>query len=69
MEAPESSPEPILAQVIPEKKEYPFLQLSGEIRNQIHLEIIGPELPRRMKLDKSPHYHLHLGESKFLANA
>ncbi|KAL8723093.1 MAG: hypothetical protein Q9225_000564 [Loekoesia sp. 1 TL-2023] len=30
----------------PEEKIFPFLKLSAEIRNQIYLDIIGPEVPR-----------------------
>ncbi|KAI4260174.1 MAG: hypothetical protein LQ352_000439 [Teloschistes flavicans] len=30
---------------LPRKAFFPFLQLSGEIRNQIYLDILGPQLP------------------------
>lgn len=33
-------------------KTFPFLELSGEIRNQIYLGIIGPEIPRTRKFHR-----------------
>ncbi|KAL8908064.1 MAG: hypothetical protein Q9207_001043 [Kuettlingeria erythrocarpa] len=43
---------PIVAQPPPKGKTFPFLKLSGEIRNQIYLDIIGPERPRTRKFHK-----------------
>ncbi|KAL8737447.1 MAG: hypothetical protein Q9181_001663 [Wetmoreana brouardii] len=37
---------PVPLQMSPEKAIFPFLRLSGEIRNQIYLEILGPKLPK-----------------------
>lgn len=37
------------------KKTFPFLRLSAEIRNQIYLDIIGPQLPRPQRLEQCPH--------------
>ncbi|KAL8703008.1 MAG: hypothetical protein Q9201_003824 [Fulgogasparrea decipioides] len=37
---------PELVQMSPKKAIFPFLRLSGETRNQIYLEILGPKLPR-----------------------
>ncbi|KAI4105797.1 MAG: hypothetical protein L6R37_002544 [Teloschistes peruensis] len=31
---------------LPQETFFPFFQLSGEIRNQIYLDILGPQLPR-----------------------
>ncbi|KAI4170392.1 MAG: hypothetical protein LQ343_005014 [Gyalolechia ehrenbergii] len=33
---------------------FPFLKLSAEIRNQIYLDVIGPEVPRPQRLEQCP---------------
>ncbi|KAI4122231.1 MAG: hypothetical protein LQ338_005937 [Usnochroma carphineum] len=63
MEAPEYPMEPAVAQA--KATVFPFLKLSGETRNQIYLDIIGPEMPRLRNLDKSPHAVDVLGRKKF----
>ncbi|KAI4207168.1 MAG: hypothetical protein LQ346_000746 [Caloplaca aetnensis] len=61
----ERSLSPIVAQPYPKRMAFPFLRLSGEIRNQIYLDIIGPEIPRTRKFRKTAYGVEHEFGPKF----
>lgn len=54
IDVPKPPPDPIVAQAPLEEKIFPFLNLSGEIRNQIYLDIIGAEVPRVGRSHSNP---------------